>query len=194
MEHWRNLVSHQLLQWFSRNSILIFNLTSEGAHFVILLNSRVHNKSPPLNIYLQKDDDLQCKLYIFFCHVSQFAKLIISITIKMVDVKVKMCLEKRQALVFWWHCEYFFSTLKALPCWQTCEKQQLGYWYLRLCRAPYLPLGRRTWQIHGTSCGPQSSKLQGKEADKKDCLETFRQKEINRDSWRTEGGQSEWHG
>lgn len=43
----------------------------------------------------------------------------------------------------------------------TGDRQQLGFGYLRPCRAPYLPLGSRMWLIHGTSCGPQNSKLQG---------------------------------
>ena len=59
-----------------------------------------------------------------------------------------------------------------------CERQQLGSGYLRLCRAPYLPLGRRTWQIHGTSCGPQNSKLQGKKRDKRRVL---RKGDVGRD-------------
>lgn len=47
------------------------------------------------------------------------------------------------------------------------ERQQLSSVYLRLCRVPYQRPGRRTWPVHGTSCGPQNSKLQKEERDKK---------------------------
>lgn len=79
----------------------------------------------------------------------------------------------------------YFSmrTGKAPPHQQTRERQQQGFGYLRLCRVPYLPLGSRTWQAHGTFCGPQNSKLQGnkREEIKRERWENrFREKEIYR--------------
>lgn len=45
---------------------------------------------------------------------------------------------------------------------QTNKREWVVFYYLHQCQVPYLPPGRRMWQIHGTSCEPQNSKLQGK--------------------------------
>lgn len=141
---------------------------------------------------------------IFFTFMSQFAQLVISITIKRADVIVATvytlltCTLELWVLGKW--CQRAHNTTRTRgsskrKCvfrkeaglvdilvtvrmfFQYDERNLLtdkhvrgiswALGYLRLCRAPYLPLGRRTWQIHGTSCGPQNSKLQGKERDEK---------------------------
>ena len=135
------LIQRQLI-WSFQTRQTLFKLKALSAWRVMLLrgSSKFHFSSPP------SAEDC-CFIKTTRIHGSSTA------------VEGSQCFQKGARPVCWWQCVSALQC-KAPPQRQTRQRQQLGFGYLRLCQALYLPPGSRTWPIHGTSCGPRNSKLQ----------------------------------